>query len=60
MKHTDRQIKTHATRAEFRRVFDNFNLPGQDIIAVCSDGTYRRKFWQSLSRFGWERWKKVN
>lgn len=58
MKLTDKQIKTQATKKEFRRVFDNFCLPGRDIIASCSDGTYRRKFWQNLNRFGWDKWKK--
>lgn len=57
---TDRQKKTEATKEEYRRVFDNYNLPGGDIYADCSDGVWIKRFWQNLNKFGWENWKRDN
>ena len=55
---TDRQIKLAATKEEYRRVFDNYNLPAQDIYAECSDGTWVKRVWQNLKKFGWGKWEK--
>lgn len=56
MEKTDRQIKQAATKAEHKRVYDNMNLPPQDIYADCSDGRWVRRAWQSVGKFGWEKW----
>ena len=56
---TDRQTKTEATKKEYKRVYDNYNLPPRDILAKCSDGIWKRYAWQDVNRFGWYRWIKV-
>ena len=56
---TDRQIKTEATKAEHKRVFENMNPPARDITAECSDGTWVREAWNGLNSFGWGRWSRV-
>ena len=56
---SDRAIKQAATRAEHRRVYDNFGLPPRDIYAECSDGRWVRWAWVSGRVFGWERWQRV-
>lgn len=55
---SDRSIKLEATKREYRRVYDNMCLPARDIIAECSDGTWVRRAWQSLNRFGWGKWER--
>lgn len=56
-KYDDRQIKTIAARAEYKRVFDNFNLPPKDIHAYTPGGHYVRIAWQSVNNFGWGKWQ---
>jgi hypothetical protein len=56
---TDKQIKIKATKAEYRRVYENMNLPPHTIVAECSDGTWKRDAWTSPGRFGWGRWHKA-
>jgi hypothetical protein len=57
---TDKQIKRESTIAEYKYVFENFNIPGKPIYAKCSDGLYVRKYWQSVGKFGWSKWTKMN
>lgn len=55
---TDKQIKTEATKQEYKRVFDFMNV-GRDITVECSNGLWVRKFWSNPNgRFGWSRWVK--
>jgi len=57
---TDRQIKKEATQKEMRRVFDNMNIPPEDIFAECSDGLWVRAAWSNFRHFGWDKWAKYN
>lgn len=55
---TDRQIKSQATMAEKKRVFENMNSP-QTIYAECSDGMWIKEVWKNPNgRFGWDKWRK--
>lgn len=51
--------KTAATRAEYSRVYDNFNLPPRDIVVEHEGETYIRRAWTALREFGWGRWERV-
>jgi hypothetical protein len=55
----DRKIKLMATKKEYKRVYDNMNLPPRDIEAECSDGRWIRRAWTGLNIFGWNRWEKT-
>ena len=55
---TDRQIRLAATKREYRRVFDDMCLPAQNIVAECRDGTWIKKAYNGIGRFGWSKWKK--
>ena len=57
---SDKTIKAIATKKEYNRVYNNYNLPPQDIIVQCNDGTWRRKAWQALNKFGWKKWEKID
>lgn len=59
-KKIDRQIKAEASKAEYKRVYDNMSLPPRNIVAECSDGMWQRDAWSALGRFGWSKWHKVN
>jgi hypothetical protein len=57
-KKSNRQIKTEATKNMNLRVFDCFHAP-QDITAICDDGVWEKRLWQSRGSFGWDKWKKI-
>jgi hypothetical protein len=57
---TDRAIKAAATHREYRRVYDNFNLPPRDICADCPSGRYVRRAWTAPGRFGWGPWQRLH
>lgn len=50
------QLKTQATRTEFARVYNNFNLPARDIVVEHNGARYIRYAWHSVNRFGWTAW----
>jgi len=56
---TDNQIKTEATKREYHRVYDDYNLPPRDIYADCSDGHWVRRAWSGPGQFGWGKWQRV-
>ena len=53
---TLRSKKIRATKEEYSRVYDNFNMPPQNIYVEHDGQTYMRKAWQGLNRFGWGKW----
>ena len=53
---TLRSKKIQATKEEYKRVFENFNLPPQNIYVEHEGKTYVRKVWQSVNSFGWSKW----
>lgn len=54
---TLRAKKLAATKREYRRVYENMNLPPRDIVVEYDGVRYIRYAWQSLNRFGWGRWE---
>lgn len=52
--------KARATRAEKRRVYDNMNLPPQDIRAQdpLTRQWWVRRAWQGVNEFGWKGWER--
>ena len=63
MKNTEqtlRAAKLAATKREKNRVFDNMNLPPRDIVVEHGKERWVRRAWQSIGRFGWERWERVS
>lgn len=53
------QKKREATKQEYARVYDNFNLPPRDIYVEHDGERYEKRAWQNLRSFGWDKWKKL-
>lgn len=58
MKKTLRSKKIAATKKEFERVYDYYNLPPRDIIVTHDGVTFLKKAWVNGKNFGWDKWKK--
>lgn len=54
---TLRAAKRAATLKEYRRVFQDMNLPARDIWLEFKGKRYVRRVWQNINRFGWHRWE---
>ena len=54
---TIRAAKTQATRAEYRRVYDNMDLPPRNIRCEHNGVRYERAAWSSPAAFGWDAWR---
>lgn len=57
----EQTLKTEATRAELRRVYQNYQEPRDIVLEMKNGAVWIRKVWSNPSgRFGWGRWQQVH